>query len=145
MANNLDMSIVDGFVPCMSGSAFPLQIYFQIRILVPMSYLKRWNYLYRPCVPSCPSRRCRRHLSVRPSRRRSPRRPSSVRPSCRVRPIIAVVVLCPSVPSSVPSSCVLCPCAPSSVRLVVRPIRDAHQRPTNQKGENISTNLNMSK
>ena len=50
-------------------------IYFYDRILVPMSYLKLWNYMYRPSVPSCPSR----------SRRR---RPPSVRPV--VRPVVVV-------------------------------------------------------
>ena len=62
-----------------------------------------------PSVPSCPSRR-RRCSSRR-------RRPSSVRPSRRVRPVVAVIVLCPSVPSSVlSSSSVLCPSVSSSVR-----------------------------
>ena len=55
--------------------------YFYIRTLVPQSYFKFWNYICRLSVPSCPPRRrCRRPLSVRPSRRPSRRRrPSSVR------------------------------------------------------------------
>ena len=50
----------------------PWSTHWDIRILVPISYLKLWNYIYRPSVPLCPS---------------SHRRPSSS-------------VLCPSVPSS---------------------------------------------
>ena len=76
-------------------------IYFYVRTLVPMSYLKLWNYtyiyiyiriyiyiyLFRPSrlVRPVVSRR-RRPLSVRPSCRPSRRRrPSSVRPSTSVR------------------------------------------------------------
>ena len=108
---------------CVSGKVVLWLTYFYVRILVPMSYLKLWNYIYRPSVPSCPSRRRRRRrrpLSVRPSRRPSRRRrPSSVRPSRRPsrrrrrRPLSVR----PSVPSSVPSSSsVLCPSVPSSVQ-----------------------------
>jgi hypothetical protein len=82
--------------------------YFYDRILVPMSYLKLWIYMYRPSVPSCPSRpshrRRRRPLSVRPSRRPSRRRrPSFVRPSrcvpsspssSSVRPSVRVAKRC---------------------------------------------------
>ena len=54
------------------------------RTLVPMLYLKLWNYIDRPSVPSCPTRRVRPVVSV----------PSC--PSRRVRPVVAVVVLCSS-------------------------------------------------
>ena len=46
-------------------------IYFCVRKLVPMLYLKLWNYIDRPSVPSCPF--------------------------CCVRPVVAVIVLCSSV------------------------------------------------
>ena len=63
--------------------------YFYVRIIVPMSYLKLWNfiytyiyiyvYTYRPSVPSSPSSvLCNSVRPSRPSRRR--RRTSSVRP-----------------------------------------------------------------
>ena len=64
-------------------------------------------------MPSCLSRRCRR--------------PSSVRPSHRVRPVLAGVVLCPSVRPVVRPVVVVCPLSvrpvvvrPLSVRPVVR-------------------------
>ena len=110
---------------CVSGKVVLWLTYFYVRILVPMSYLKLWNYIYiyivRPSVPSCPSRRRRRRpLSVRPVRPVVVVRPLSVRPVVRpvvvrpssVRPSVpsSSSVLCPSVPSSVPSSSsVLCP------------------------------------
>ena len=54
-------------------------IYFDVRILAPISYLNIGNiwkkkiyiYIARPSVLACPSRRRRRRLSVRPSRRPS--------------------------------------------------------------------------
>ena len=59
---------------------------------------------YSPSVPSCLSRRRRRPLSVRACRRPFSRRRSSVRPSRCVRPVVDIVVFCPSVLSPVPSS-----------------------------------------
>ena len=53
--------------------------------------------MHRPSAMSCPSRRRRRPLSVRPSSRR---RPSSVRPSVPSFVLASSSVLCQSVPSS---------------------------------------------
>ena len=120
----------------MSGKVVLLSKYFDIRTLAQISYLKLWNYIYiyiyivRPSVPSCPSRRRRRRLSVRPvvvvcplsvlclSVRPLSVRPSD-RPSCRRRPFFVRQFrrgpsspssdsVRPSVPSSVSSSSVLC-------------------------------------
>ena len=112
-----------GILVTVYRNAVPWSTHWGMRILGPMSYLKLWNYIYRPSVPACPfRRRRRRHPSVRQSRRPSRRphrrrRPSSVRPSRRVPsyPVVTVVVLCPSVRSvirPVPSSSVLCPSHP---------------------------------
>ena len=81
---------------------------------VVLKTLEKQKYIssYRPVVsvssspssfsvrPAVSRRRRRRPLSVRPSRRpsRRLRRPSSDRPSRPVRPVVAVVVLCPTVP-----------------------------------------------
>ena len=113
---------------CVSGKVVLWSIYFYARLLVPISYLKLWNYMYRPSVrpvvsvPSSPSSSSVRQPSRRPSRRRCPSsvRPLSVRPVAsrrrRRRPLSVR-----RVPSSVPSSSVLCRSVRHVVRLVVRP------------------------
>ena len=84
-------------------------------------------YVSCPSVPPCPSRCHRRPLSVRPSRRRPP---SSARPSCRVRPVVVVVVLCPSVRPVVRPVVVVRPLSVRSVVVVrslsVRPVVRLH-------------------
>ena len=111
------MLLSRGMSLCVSGKDVPWSTHWDIRVLVPMSYLKPWNCIYHPSVPSCLSRRRRRRrrrfLSIRPSvrpsrrpfrRRRRPvvsprrcRRPVSVRPSRRS---VVPSDLCPSVRSS---------------------------------------------
>ena len=112
------MLLSGGILLCVSRKVVPWSTHFDVKILVPRSYLRLLNYVYRPTVPSCPSRCVRRHppsvrrvvrpvvrpvvavrpLSVRPivsCRRR--RRPLSVRPSRR-RPRSSVRPPGPSIP-----------------------------------------------
>ena len=94
MENIQHISIAGRKCLCLSRKVALSLIQWNIRILVPMLYLKLWNYIYI-------YRYIYIYIYIRPS----------VRP---IVSVVAVVVFCPSVPSSVPSSsCVLCPCVPS--------------------------------
>ena len=106
---------------CVSGKVFPCQIYIDSIILVPVSYLKHLDYMYLSSVPSCPSRRRRRPLPVRPV--------VVVRRLSRsVRPVVAVSVLCPSVrPSHRPSSARPSRRRPSSLHPSRRPSRQRRE------------------
>ena len=95
--------LASGKCLCVFGKIVLWSIYFYVIILVPMLYLKLWNYIYRPSVvPSC---------SVRPSVPSSSSVPSSVPSSSSVS--------CPSVPSCLVVA-VVAFCA--SVRPIVRPV-----------------------
>ena len=88
--------IAGGKCLCIFREVILCLTYFGIRILIPRSYSKLWNYIYCPSVRasvgrvrrSCPSWRFRRPLSVvilclsvRPVVRHVVVRPLSVRPS----------------------------------------------------------------
>ena len=85
-------------------------------LLRPMLYLKLWNHIYRPSVPSFSSRRRRRRpLSLRPS----------VRPIVVVRPLSVRPVVSRRRPLSVRPSHLR---RPSSVRPSVRPRQSRRRR-----------------
>ena len=135
--------IACGVVLRISRNVSPSSVYFGIKILAPMSYLKLWNCIFHQSVPLCPSRRRRRPIFVRPSVPSCPfrhRRPMFVQfPS--VRPVVSIQtslwsVLCSSV---LPSRRPFRRCRPSSVRSSPTRVK----RPTREKKRHVYIDLHV--